>query len=34
MKPNYEVDLNYETYDSSKPETDNQLQKAIEVIVK
>ncbi len=34
VTPNYEVDLNYETYDSSKPETDNQLQKAIEVIVK
>lgn len=34
VMPDYEIDLNKEKYDSLKPETDTQLQKALEVIVK
>ena len=34
VNPNYEVDLDMTKYDGSKPETDAQLQKALEVIVK
>ncbi len=32
--PKYDVDMDYNKYDSTKPETDTQLQKALEVIVK
>lgn len=32
--PKYDVDMDYNKYDTAKPETDTQLQKALEVIVK
>ena len=34
VSPDYDIDLDINKYDASKPETDTQLQKALEVIVK
>lgn len=34
VTPDYDIDLDFTKYETTKPETDTQLQKAIEVIVK